>query len=410
MSASILYLSYDGLTSHLGQSQVFPYIEGLANRGHRFSIISFEAIDSLAELGEKVSADVARLGIDWHPRRFRSRPPLVSKLIDQMDFELTARKVVANGDFDIVHCRSYVAAEVGQKLKKRFALKFLFDMRGFWVDTRLEGGSWPSTNPFYRFLYNSWKTKEAKFIEDADEIVVLTEAARQEVESWHAYKGCNISVIPCSLNYDSFCLPTEETRKEARDHLGIGDQHVVLTYLGSLGTVYLFQEMLHFFAALKHEHPGARFLLIGNHDPKQVAEVAQSISPDLSPEDFRYVRCVHAEVPYWLSAGDLAIFFYLQTYSSLAVSPTKLGECLAVGLPVVGNTGVGDVKAIVERFSAGCVLEDLSTASMPSAVSAIERYIGTDRVALRARSRPYYDINRAIGMYDDIYKRLSNNA
>ena len=37
-----LFLSYDGLTDGLGRSQVLPYILGLEELGHVFTIISFE--------------------------------------------------------------------------------------------------------------------------------------------------------------------------------------------------------------------------------------------------------------------------------------------------------------------------------------------------------------------------------
>ena len=64
MPASILYLSYDGLTSHIGQSQIIPYIEGLAKRGHRFSVVSFETSDGFETLGEKVLAEAAGVRVD----------------------------------------------------------------------------------------------------------------------------------------------------------------------------------------------------------------------------------------------------------------------------------------------------------------------------------------------------------
>ena len=37
-----VYLSYDGLTDPLGQSQVLPYIIGIKQKGYNVTIISFE--------------------------------------------------------------------------------------------------------------------------------------------------------------------------------------------------------------------------------------------------------------------------------------------------------------------------------------------------------------------------------
>ena len=41
----VLYLSYDGMTDPLGQSQVLPYIIGLSQEGFQFTLISFEKKD-----------------------------------------------------------------------------------------------------------------------------------------------------------------------------------------------------------------------------------------------------------------------------------------------------------------------------------------------------------------------------
>ena len=42
MAKQVLYLSYDGITDALGQSQILPYVLGLEKLGHSFHIISFE--------------------------------------------------------------------------------------------------------------------------------------------------------------------------------------------------------------------------------------------------------------------------------------------------------------------------------------------------------------------------------
>ena len=47
---SVLYISYDGMTDPLGQSQVLPYLKGLSNRGHRITILSCEKQRGLRDL------------------------------------------------------------------------------------------------------------------------------------------------------------------------------------------------------------------------------------------------------------------------------------------------------------------------------------------------------------------------
>lgn len=404
--ARVLYISYDGLTSQIGQSQVLPYIRGLASKGNHMSVLSFEAPAELERLGDELSGELHVLGIAWHRRSFRSHPPILAKAIDQLDVLSTAWRLARREGFDVVHCRSYVAADVGLRLKRSFGSGFLFDMRGFWVDQRLDGGRWPWDHPFYSRLYARWKRKEAEFITEADEIVVLADAARAEIVSWPSWRGAPLTVIPCALDFDRFEIPNSEERAEARRKLGITPEASVLVYLGSLGTVYLLTEMLRFFRAWKQRDPSAIFLFVGKHDPKDLLAIAGGAGIPLQPQDLRAVQARHDEVPFWLGAADLAICFITPTFSSRGVSATKLGEYLASGLPVVCNGGVGDMRAIVEQFDAGYVLDEFSPAALERAAAGIVPFLGRPREALRARSRAFHDLNRAIELYDGIYRRM----
>jgi len=42
MKKNIIYVSYDGLTDPLGQSQVVPYLTKISNENKKIDIISFE--------------------------------------------------------------------------------------------------------------------------------------------------------------------------------------------------------------------------------------------------------------------------------------------------------------------------------------------------------------------------------
>ena len=53
------------------------------------------------------------------------------------------------------------------------------------------------------------------------------------------------------------------------------------------------------------------------------------------------------EVPVLLSFSNYALFFIKPCYSKISSSPTKHGEIMAMGIPVITNRGVGDVEEIV---------------------------------------------------------------
>jgi glycosyltransferase involved in cell wall biosynthesis len=147
-------------------------------------------------------------------------------------------------------------------------------------------------------------------------------------------------------------------------------------------------------------------MFLGNHDRDDILRCASENGMSICPDDLRTLRVRHSEVPFWLGATDLSIGFRSPTFSSLGASPTKLGEYLALGLPVVCNDRVGDVRAIVESLDAGQVVEEFTPAALEAAAKGIEPYLGRPREALRERSRALHDVNRAIDLYDGIYRRM----
>jgi hypothetical protein len=87
------------------------------------------------------------------PSALSSHPPFIAKMIDQLDTVWTTMRLARRHRFDILHCRSYFAADVGLKLKRVFCARIL---RGFWVDEQLEGGRWPQKKLPFRFPYRQY--------------------------------------------------------------------------------------------------------------------------------------------------------------------------------------------------------------------------------------------------------------
>jgi len=403
----VLYLTYDGLSSLIGQSQVWPYLKGLAKAGHRFDVISFEQTDRTERIGTRVAADIEAAGITWHPCRFRARPPLLAKYLDQREMAAAAGRLATSGSFDIVHARSYVAADAALEMKAQHGMKFLFDMRGFWVDERRESGRWPASNPLYGAIYRKWKEKERAFLEGADHIVVLTEAARDVVRRSDAYRGQPVTVIPCCIDHSAFAPRTVAAREAARARLGIGNSALVLAYLGSVGTIYLLGAMLRFFERLRGIRPNAKLLLIGWHDRYDILAAGRAEGLDIPAGSIVIQPAEHGEVPAWLAAADFAVAFRQPSFSSLGASPTKLAEYLACGLPVVVNDGVGDVGAIVRQLGAGAVLPDLSASEMDAMLDRLGEILAIEPRALSERSRRLHDMPVAIERYREVYESLA---
>lgn len=400
-----LFITYDGLTDTLGQSQILPYIIGLAKLGYAFTILSCEKKERYESKGQFIQEICNLHGISWHPLFFHRTPPIVAKYYDLFNLKRTARKLYLKHRFDIIHCRSYLAAEIGMELKAEFGCRFLFDMRGFWVDERVDGGLWNMGSPFYRFAYKHYKKKEGKLISTADHIISLTETGKKEIKSWKYYKSAPITVVPCSADLNLFTIAEEQQKVASRKHLGISNQALVLSYLGSLGTWYLIDEMLTLFQELKTKYKSAVLLILTPDDPNIVHDRATKLG--LMKEDIRIYFAERNDVPFLMKASDVSVSFIKPAYSKIASSPTKLGELLAMGIPVICND-IGDVRKIVVQSGGGIIVDDFSSASLKSAVDALPTLLSVNKNDIRKSIYSYYDLSNAIATYEQVYQQLVN--
>jgi glycosyltransferase involved in cell wall biosynthesis len=407
--AAVLYLSYDGMTDPLGRSQVLPYLLGLSKRGHRISLISFEKPERTAEERKTVADLCTGSGIDWHPLPYHHSPPVLSTVADVRRMYRLALRLHREHRFDLVHCRSYIPALAGLWLKRRTGICFLFDMRGFWADERLEGGGWDMSNPFFAGVYRYFKRREREFWAEADQIVSLTHEGAQVLEEARRQgnKVAPVTVVPCCVEFDVFPPANAERRDQARALLGINADEHVLGYIGSLGGNYMLDEMLEFFAAYRERYRSAKFLFVTQVPPEQIRCAAHARR---IPVDAILVRAAgRAEVAMIMAAADTGIAFKQPSFSARACSPTKLGEMLAMELPVMVNEGVGDVPRVVEETGSGVVIDRFDRRSYEQALDSLES-LRPNMDRWRTGSRKWFDLEQCVDRYDAIYRSCLSRA
>lgn len=400
-----LYLSYDGMCDPLGGSQVLPYLLGLAKLGHRIHLISFEKPGRSAGELAAVERDCAAAGISWHPLTYHKVPTIISAMYDLWQMRRLAERLHRDEPFDLVHCRSYLPALVGLRLRRRHGVRFLFDMRGFWADERVDGGIWNLSNPSLRMVYGYFKDREAEFLAEADHVVSLTEegksillARRSDPEA-----GPPITVIPCCTDFEAFQPITAKDRAVARHELGIPAKAPVAAYLGSFGSWYMVSEMLDFFRVQLERASNAVFLVVSREPREEI--LAAAASRGISPDRIVVRPASRGEVAKLVAAADYGLFFIKPVFSKKASSPTKMGEFLALELPIVTNGDVGDVSRIMAETGAGVTVDRFDDGAYREALDTLDGFL-PDLARWRAAARRWFDLEIGIERYDALYRGL----
>lgn len=404
MAIPILYLSYDGMTDPLGQSQVLPYLAGLTAKGYQFTLISFEKEERYHANRHIIDQICDQHQIDWQPLMYTKKPPVLSTIKDIRAMRHKAAALHRQKKFSFIHCRSYIAALTGLWMKKKLGTPFLFDMRGFWADERVDGGLWNLKNPVYKTVYRYFKKKEKEFLMEAAHTISLTHNAATEIHSWQGMQDVPIQVIPCCVDLEHF--NGESTDGESihakKSELGI-DGHRVLSYIGSLGTWYMLDEMLDFFKEWSEEDDRLLFLFVTPDDASGILNSAQQ--KNIPAEKIIIKKAQRKDMPLYIAVSDVQVFFIKPAYSKKASSPTKQGEIMAMGKPVVCNAGVGDTDYVVNQYGSGILVKRFSDKDYQEAINQLNE-IRFDPAAIQAGAADFFSLEEGVQCYADVYKKI----
>ena len=405
MSKKVLYISYDGMTDPLGQSQVLPYLRELSKNGYEFHLVSFEKHERFLDHKKHIQKICDDAGIFWHPQDYHIAGGLRRTFKQIRKMKKVARYLHHRHSFQIVHCRSYIAAMAGLNLKRKYNVKMIFDMRGFWADERVDGGLWSLSNPLYKMIYKYFKRKEIQYLNESDYTISLTKAGMDEMLKWDGLqnKTPRIEIIPCCVDLNLFDTKniTEKDQSQLRDTLNLKVNDYVLGYIGSIGTWYMLDEMLDYFKILKKHKPQAKFLFVSGEQPESIQQ--RALDKNIEPSDLIITSCLHQNVPLHISIFDLSIFFIKPTYSKKASSPTKQGEIMAMGIPLICNSGVGDTDHIVETYNAGKVVSAFDSKTLEEAIIDETRF---DKSRIIEGAHDFFSLTEGTDKYLSVYRKL----
>jgi len=395
------------MTDSLGQSQVIPYLIGLTKKGHKINILSTEKLEVFNLKKDIISKLLEENNISWNYIFYTKNPPIFSTLKDVKKLWKKTKNLHKIKSFDIIHCRSYISALIGMKMKRKYSTKFIFDMRGFYADERVDGKIWNLKNPVFNSVYKFFKKKELAFLENADSTISLTHNAKTKILNWKNIQNLNldIEVIPCCADMQRFD-PNKTSKKEIqnlKNELGISNENFVLTYLGSIGTWYMLDEMLDFYKRLLEKIPLAKFLFITGENPDFIFSRAKS--KKISLDSFIIKKVDYTEVPLYLSVSNYALFFILPVFSKSASSPIKQGEIMSMGIPIVCNSGVGDTDYVINKYNCGILVENFTNQDYDL---AIDKMLNTnfDSSKIRKAANDFYSLEKGIKLYDKTYNEI----
>ncbi|MBU0685070.1 MAG: glycosyltransferase [Thermoplasmatota archaeon] len=224
------------------------------------------------------------------------------------------------------------------------------DLHGVEVDEYLEKyPNWRRHRGRTRF----WKCVEGFVLRNADTIVCVSSAHRQEIRN-RLGSDRRTYIVPCFADEAAFD-PGRFTKETVRSTLGISPGEVVFVYSGLVPVRYDEFNPIFFFSHLG-DVSGKRLIVLAafSESSKRTA--------DQIPQSMRnkviVVSVPRHNVPEYLSACDVGILLRRASIINHVASPTKFAEYLLCGLPVVITENLGDASSLVKKDSIGIVVSE----------------------------------------------------
>jgi len=399
-----LYITFDGLTDPLGQSQILPYIIGIVNNGFDITILSCEKTERLKTEKNAVLELIKGTSITWQYIIYDEGGGSLSRFLYLKKLNALAKKLHKQNNFQLIHCRSYLASLIGLKFKLKFNIPFIFDMRGFWANERIDGGIWKKEKLIHNAFFKYFKKKEQLFITHTDAIVSLTNNGVNELIK--LYPQTNIkqktTVIPCCTNTDLF-NPNKSFKAISLPTLSANDH--LLIYTGSIGTWYFTKEMIDCLLVWKIFIPNLKLLIV-TKDANALNDILKNYPLDIS-STIATASSSYKDIPAYLNLAKAAIFFIKPSYSKIASSPTKMAECWAMNLPIITNSGIGDNDLYFKNNEGGILIENFTKQDYEKACKSYLQLI-SQKNNYRKIALTNFDTKDAIIKYTKIYKTIIN--
>ena len=395
MRKGVLYISYDGILEPLGQSQVLSYIEKLSCRRPIY-LISFEKEYSYKEFAgaQSLIDRMSIAGISWFRLKYHRSPSTLATAWDVFRGFVLGLWLTKRYKLAAVHARSYVPSIIALLIKAVTGTPYIFDMRGFWADERVDGGLWPRDGILFRLA----KWFERRFLSSSGHVVSLKSSAVRVMRDF-AYLKDRVpvfTVIPTCTDLERFKPSINKPSASP----------FVLGYVGTVGTWYLFEEVALAFRILMHLKPDARLLIInrGEHDYIRKTLLAAGVPQSV----IEITSCSHYEIPTAMARMHAGIFFIKPVFSKQASAPTKLGEFLGCGIPCLGNAGVGDMAEVIGSERVGVAITSFDEASLHQGLVQLLSLCSDPDVSDRcvAAARRHFSLDEGVARYERIYTSL----
>lgn len=263
--------------------------------------------------------------------------------IEENDFKEVIYKItniINNEKIDILHAEALYCARICQFVKNNNqSIIISVDWHGVIPEESKMGGA-------HENRIKALEQEEIKLLQQVDLNIFVSKTMGLHYSKKYNINNIRKVIIPCCVNDIQFNLnpPTNEVARS--------DNELRFIYVGTMTDWQCGSEMIRLFSYIYKQDDNCRFTILAPEVDH--SKVYSYIAKYELPLDSIIIRSVpHTEVSEILGSADIAVFLRKNDTVNIVSSPTKFGEYIAAGLPVLMTHGIGDYSELALKHNIG---------------------------------------------------------
>jgi len=303
--------------------------------------------------------------------------------IDQLQKEIVP--ILNEGKYDWLQAEAGYCARIANLLKPRVpGLRTSFDCHGVLPEEGVMSGCSEARVAFVTRM-------EVACLQQSDFTIFVAHAMRAHYMAKYGLMPTS-AIVPC-------CIREESLREKIPDEdvlPGLPKDRPILGYLGTMVAWQCKDEMFKLFGKLHRLYPDVYFVVL---TPKPDQKVALELFAMNGIEacDFRVQELPFEKVPSALIRFNAGMMLRKRSPVNKAASPTKFGEMIAAGVPVIATDEIGDYSEDVRKNDLGLIVPFSELDSMEFSDETCRKI----RELLQSRQNENVDFNRKASAYCD---------